>query len=75
MSITHILGGHMKFKEMMINKKITQNELADRLGVHQTLISQWCCGKGMPSIMQVGTVAEVLGVPVTEVIACFEKKR
>lgn len=63
----------MKLKDIMKERKTTQEMLAQQLGVHQTLISQWCCGKGKPSILQVGKIADCLGVTVTDVIECFKK--
>ena len=60
-----------EFKLLLKNSKITQNDMAKSLGVHQTLVSQWCCGKGKPSIIQTAAIAKLLGVSVEEVIKCF----
>ena len=64
-----------KFKELLKNNHITQNELARELGVHQTLISQWCSGKGKPSILHVAALSRYIGVSTDIVIDCFNKKR
>ena len=60
-----------KFKTLLKSKKVTQNDMASQLGVHQTLISQWCQGKGKPSIVQVPAIAKLLGITADAVIACF----
>ena len=63
------------FKKLMKEKGVTQCVLAQKLGVHQTLISQWCHGKSKPSIYQVPKIAETMGVTSDEVIRCFSKKK
>ena len=60
-----------KFKELLKNKRIKQETLARELGVHQTLISQWCNGKGKPNIYQVVEVAKYIGVSAETIISCF----
>lgn len=60
-----------EFKQLMKEKKISQQNLADKLGVHQTLISQWCTGKGCPTIHQVSAISECLCVPIEKIIGCF----
>lgn len=62
------------FKRLLKEKGITQAVLAQKLGVHQTLISQWCHGKSKPSILQVPVIAETVGVSAEEVIGCFSEK-
>lgn len=62
------------FKKMLKEKGVTQCVLAQKLGVHKTLISQWCHGKSKPSIYQVPKIAETVGVSTEEVIRCFQKK-
>ena len=60
-----------KFKYLLKEKNVTQCVVAKKLGVHQTLISQWCVGKGKPTIEQAPVIAKELGVSVEDVIACF----
>ena len=62
------------FKQFLKDHAMTQQELADKLGVHQTLISQWCHGKTKPSIYQVRDIARHVGVSIEAVMACFEKE-
>lgn len=67
------LGRVSMFKKLMKENGVTQCALAKKLGVHQTLISQWCHGKSKPSIYQVPKIAETMGVTSDEVIRCFSK--
>lgn len=60
-----------KFKKLMKEQRVSQNTLATQLNVHQTLISQWCNGKGAPSIYHIPVVAKVLNVSVERIIECF----
>ncbi len=62
-----------KFKELLKNSKVTQEHMAKELGVHQTLISQWCKDKGKPNIVYTPVIAKILGVSVEDVIQCFIK--
>lgn len=64
----------MKLKELLKEKGITQDKLAQELGVHQTLISQWCHGKCKPNIYQATAMAQVLGVGVDDIAKCFSEK-
>ena len=61
------------FINLLKERKVTQKELAEELGVHQTLISQWCCGKTTPTIRQVSSLSEFLKIPVEDIIKCFKK--
>lgn len=59
-------------KELLNKANITQVELAKRLNVTQSLISQWVRGICEPKIEQLPTIAEILGVSVEKVIDCFK---
>lgn len=61
----------MKFKMLLRAKKITQKKLALKLGVTQSLISQWILGICQPQLKAVVKIAEILSVTVEEVLACF----
>ena len=41
-------------------KKLTQQELAENLGLKQSAIAQWETGKGTPSIMMVQVLSKAL---------------
>jgi transcriptional regulator with XRE-family HTH domain len=43
---------------------LTQTELAERLGVYQSMVARWELGKGEPGISMAKPLAEALGVTV-----------
>lgn len=49
-------------RNRMKNKRITQADLAEALGVSQGLISHFFTGRREPTLEQVGAIAKVLGV-------------
>lgn len=64
----------MDFKTLLKEKQVTQLDLAEKLGVHQTLISLWCRGKCKPSVSCVKDISDALGASLEQVVSCFEKK-
>lgn len=62
-----------ELKKLLKEKHITQARLSKALGVHQTLISQWCHGKSKPNIYQVSAMAKYLNVSMEDIVNCFEK--
>ncbi len=56
-------------KELRERKKITQIQLADRVGVSGKTVSKWETGKGYPDITLLEPIAEALSVSVTELIS------
>ncbi|MFI3128424.1 MAG: helix-turn-helix transcriptional regulator [Bacillota bacterium] len=61
------------FKELMKEKSIKQQVLADKLNVSQVLISKWVNGMCQPQIDMLPSIAKVLGVSIEEVVKCFQK--
>ena len=49
-------------------KNLSQQELADLLGVSPKTISKWECGNGLPDISILKKVSEVLGVTIEELL-------
>ena len=49
--------------------KMTQPELAEKIGVHEMTVSRWELGKRKPSINEIQKLATVLGVPVTDLLS------
>lgn len=47
---------------------LTQQEVADRLGVTDKTISKWECGKGLPDISALPAIAELFGVTTDEIL-------
>ena len=64
----------MSLKELSKEKKITQQEIADTIGVHQTLVSQWFTGKTKPSLDHAQALAKLLGVSTDDVISAVRTK-
>ena len=60
------------FRQLLRTSGYTQVELARKLGVTQALISKWVTGRGTPKTVTISKIAEVFGVSVDEVIACFK---
>ncbi|MBE5954567.1 MAG: helix-turn-helix domain-containing protein [Lachnospiraceae bacterium] len=56
-------------KELREKNRMTQTELAERLGVSDKAISKWETAKGYPDISLLEPLASVLGVSVTELIS------
>lgn len=60
-------------KELLKSKKITQTELAERLGVSQRLVSYWCTKGREPSATMMSKIAQILGVPIDQIVSWFVK--
>ena len=55
-------------KELREKNKITQMQLAEKLGVSDKTVSKWETGKGYPDITLLETIADALRVSVAELI-------
>lgn len=53
-------------KNIMIEKNLSQQKLADILGVNQTTISQWLLGKKKPGYDSIRIIYEKFGVTPNE---------
>ncbi len=49
----------MTLSEWLTDTKTTQLELAERLGVHQTAVSQWVTGRTMPTPEKIAQIEVV----------------
>ena len=56
-------------KKLREDKKITQQQLADKLSVSDKTISKWETGKGYPDITLLEPIASELGISVIELMA------
>ncbi len=56
-------------KRLREGKKITQQELAEKLSVSAKAVSKWETGRGYPDITLVGPLASALGVSVIELFS------
>ena len=55
-------------KELRKEKKITQEQLADKLGVSGRTVSRWETGNNMPDISILVEIAELFDVSIPEII-------
>lgn len=53
------------------NLNMTQQQLAERVGVHQTRVSHWERGSRVPTADQLQGLAEVFGVDMQTLVADF----
>lgn len=56
-------------KRLREEKKITQQQLADKMNVSDKTISKWETGRGIPDISLIEPLAEALGISVIELFA------
>ena len=55
--------------ELRREKGLTQQQLADSIGVSNKTISKWECGKGMPEISSIIPLCQMLQINVNELIS------
>ena len=63
---TYVTGSTIK--QLREVKRMTQAELADRIGVSSKTVSKWETAKGLPDISLLQPLAQVLGVSVIELM-------
>ena len=49
-------------------KKLTQKEMAERLGISEKTISKWECGNGLPEVVYMEPLCEALGITINELL-------
>jgi transcriptional regulator with XRE-family HTH domain len=57
-----------RFRELRINNDYSQTQLANKLKVHQTAISQWELGKSFPDILTMQKLADLYGVSIDYIL-------
>lgn len=50
------------------SRGLTQQEVADALGITDKTVSKWECGKGLPDISAIPAIAELFGVTADEIL-------
>ena len=65
----------MRFKELLKQKDIHGAQLARKLGYQRAIVSAWVTARARPTTDTLPKIAEILGVSVEEVIACFTEKK
>ena len=63
---TYVTGNTIK--ELRENRKLTQAELAEKIGVSSKTVSKWETGKGLPDISLLQSLAQTLGISVIELM-------
>ena len=63
---TYVTGATIK--QLRESQKLTQAELADKIGVSSKTVSKWETAKGLPDISLLQPLAEVLGISVIELM-------
>ena len=63
---TYVTGAAIR--QLRENQKLTQAELAEKLGVSSKTISKWETGKGLPDISLLQPLAQALGISVIELM-------
>ena len=56
-----------RLKIVMIEKKITQEQLAKLRGVSRNTVTNWVTGKTTPPLEEAFDIAEFFGVPITDI--------
>lgn len=62
----------MSYKSARESAKLTQQEVADALGIQRTTVAMWETGKSMPQASKLPQIAKILGCTVDEL---FEKQK
>ena len=63
----YVTGGAIK--RLRENKGITQQQLAEKIGVSSKAVSKWETAKGLPDITLIEPLAKALGVSVAELMS------
>ena len=63
---TYVTG--MTVRKLREERKLTQAELAERIGVSSKTVSKWETGKGLPDISLLQPLAQALGISVIELM-------
>ena len=62
--MSNFFNKNLKF--LRKNKKISQQQLADRLGIDRSTISKWETGDYEPTVGNVISIANLFGVPIAD---------
>ena len=56
----------LRLKKIMYRRDITQEELSEKTGITQAMLSRYICGKALPGFSSVDKIAKALGCSVDE---------
>ncbi len=57
-----------KIKDLLYSKKMSQGDLADKLGITRQSLSIWMTSKRMPKIENLEKIADILEVPLSTLL-------
>jgi len=63
-----------RIKVVLVEKGLSNNELAEKLGKSKATISRWCTNDMQPSLETLFEIAEVLDVDVRELLISTKDK-
>ena len=58
-----------RIKSVLVDKEISQTELAQKLGKSFSTVNAYCCNRKQPSIEQLVEIANAIGVDVKDLLA------
>lgn len=58
----------MLLKELLKSKGLKQKWLANKLGVSEVTVSNWCAGKTVPNKEHLKKLSEILEVPLKSIV-------
>lgn len=68
-----IINVGSNIKELLKLKNITQTELAKKLGIHKQSLTVWLNGNKNPKIETIAKIAEILNVPIIDLLESKQK--
>ena len=60
-------------RKARLEQKMTQKQLADKIGISDKAISKWECGYGNPDISLILKLSNILSIDVRELLKVYEK--
>lgn len=63
-----------RLRQTRINHKLTQEELAEKLGVSRQTVAKWENGESIPDVMKCSELAEVFGLELEDIASVFLEK-
>lgn len=67
-----VLGKNLT--DILYERQMTKRELADKIGVSPTIVSQWCSGKKSPRMDKIDAICQVLNVKRSDIMLAKDDK-
>lgn len=52
-----------RLKKLLLDREMSQTELADKLGIQRQSVYGWCAGKNFPRINYIEKISNIMNVP------------